>query len=573
MNDMTRMATYGSLWRRILQTIAVVCGLGMLMCGGGGGTGTQAPIRSAGPAVSEPHYEALSVRWLRATDDGRQSEAGALVRPIAEFRNKPISLLVRRTGGDGDGITGPARFEQRFEVGDERVALAASESNCSQPATCTAKEWLELELRGPGGATRRVDRLLYMKGAERRPIPGYRRYTILVAPDAVSTEEVEQRMERARAELALDDRKAKLRAITTEARGAADDKAVALLSQLDGLDPGGPLGHLVALGFAAQSDLHTDRLAHSSGVSVRREVPRILITTAESENRDSKVNLSLDLRLDEVAASSDAGPAAAHLFQMSRGMQESMLEGLYFKQIVGNGGVVSTAHLMAKARKSRVETALYGQRNRAELASLRLPTAFAALVSNAIDRGHEVVLPRAAIDLAGARRWGFWDIDPATGITVGVMEGGQHQVMVEIPTMNKEVPLNPKMGFFLGMHAGMIQSWFGFSALMLKYGEVTPRLIQELKNMLKDSACSACPEANLSAGAAIKLGDDCYKIEIKKLDLLKFDFCEKYGEGFKCALGMMIASLQGDDQLPVRPGAEIKLKIGCTEVSANAGGD
>lgn len=563
MNTMQRKTVSASL-----RFFAASLGLGLLLCGSCG-TGSQAPAKSSGqnPGAALPQFETLSIRWMRANIDGRQSEAGALVRPLREFRDKPVSLLIRRTQGEGDGNSGPAHFEQRFEVGAERIALPPSDVDCSSPATCTAKEWLELELQGPG-VSRRVNRPLYVRGDEERVIPGYRRYTIVAVPDAVGVQEVEQRVERAHAELGLDARKSKVEAIASESENAPENKARALLSQLDEQDPGGPLGHLVALGFAAQSDIHTERLARTMAVTVRREVPRVLITTAESENEEGKASVSLDLRLDEVAATSESGPVAARLFQMARGMQESMLEGMYFKGIAGEQGVVCTALLMNEARKNEIDTVLLGASNRAEIESLGLPSSFAALVGETLDRGHHVILPRSAVELAGAQRWGFWDIDPATGATIGVMEGGQHQVMVEIPTMNKEVSLNPRMGFFLGMHAGTIQGWFAYSALMLKYGELTPQLIAELKAMLKDSACSACPELNLNAEATIKMGEDCYKAEIEKVDVVKFEFCEKYGEGFKCAIGLLIASLTGGDQLPIKPDAEIKLAIGCTTVSS-----
>jgi hypothetical protein len=106
--------------------------------------------------------------------------------------------------------------------------------------------------------------------------------------------------------------------------------------------------------------------------------------------------------------------------------------------------------------------------------------------------------------------------------------------------------------------------------LIFKHGEVTPALIQELKDMLKDSACKACPELSAGVGAAIKVGEDCFKVDLFKKDKA-FAFCERYGEGFKCALGMLIASLEGENQLPVKLELEAKIKVGCTEVKVGPG--
>ena len=66
---------------------------------GGNRAGERSTTPGAGsPGQSKgPHYESLVVHVLRATADGKQSELGKFERPLADYRDEPVSLLIPET--------------------------------------------------------------------------------------------------------------------------------------------------------------------------------------------------------------------------------------------------------------------------------------------------------------------------------------------------------------------------------------------------------------------------------------------------------------------------------------------
>jgi len=551
------------------NSLATTFATALLVCASCG-TPSQAPVRSPGAgAQPAPQFETLVVRFVRTMGDGNRVDVGSVERPVSDYREQPVSLLIRTLNTQpDDSSAGKVHVEQRFEVGGERMALPPVEVDCSAPATCVAKEWLELELKGAGATPRRIERVLRAGSGDGDALPGYRRYTIVALPGAIAREDVQQRIQRTVPALNVEDRSAKLEALRSEAQNTTREQAQALVARMDDLDAGGPLAHLVALGFAAESDEATGALARKAGVTLQRNTPRILIAGAEARNEDDQATFSLDLRLDEVETSASDDTNAARAFQYARGVEESILEGAWLEAIAGEGSGVSTAALMRAAMRSSVPMAAATTSDRGQLGALELPPDFALLVNAALDRGHQVVLPHSAVELAGRSRWGFWDIDPATGRTIGVMEGGQHQGMVQIPIINKEVPLNSEAGFGLGLHAGAVTGHFALAGLLLKHGEVTPQLIQELNDLLKSVACTVCPNATIGTSVSINVGE-CLSRDIVSFSKGANDFCGNYQDGFKCAVGILVASLEGGNPAQVSVGGSgPTLTVGCTEVSA-----
>jgi len=538
----------------------------------GCGRATQAPAQNSGATAAtatSAHFDTLVVRLLRTMGDGRSGEVGQIERPLAQYRERPVTLLVRKTQQADKALPSPAHFEQRFEVGSEIATLPPLDVDCSKPAACPEREWFELELRGPGGATRKIERPLYDKATDNVELPGKRRYTIVAIEGTVSQDEVKARIGQIeRSKLSLEQRKSKFNAIKDEAQNASPDQLAPLIARMDELDPGVTNGTLIALGFAADSDALTLRLAEQSNISIDRSLPRILITSEETNGDQGNVRISLDLRLDEVGASSPEGPTAVKLFQHARGVQESALEGTFMKTIAGAGTAVSTAYLMASGAAAHIPEVVLSADNRAEIAQFAWRPPFAKLVNSALDMGHWVVIPKRVVNLAGRVRWGYWDIDPQTGVTVGVMEGGQHQAMLEMPLLNKKVSQNPKMGWALGFMEGCISFNWALEGGILKYGGVTPALIQEIKKLLAEVACtSIClgPKGEVKVSAAVNgcKGDFWKKTGVKITE----DLCEQYKKGFECAAGTMMAHLTGKMVLEDKGEAKGVL-FGCLELKS-----
>ena len=173
---------------------------------------------------------------------------------------------------------------------------------------------------------------------------------------------------------------------------------------------------------------------------------------------------------------------------------------------------------------------------------------------------------------------GFWDIDPATGVTIGVMDDGQHQGMMEESGTTTLVATNPDMAFFLGAEIGAISGLFTLSSLVLAYGEITPALIQQMENLLKQVACSSCPVAKKGRIEPIPIKECKDKVAGMFKKALKGEsgpagireFCESYQDGFMCSVGLLLDSLRGGPP-PEKKDAGAKdqavVTIGCMEVT------
>jgi hypothetical protein len=507
-------------------------------------------------------------------------------RPIAEIAMRPIVLDVVATplrgetdgGGGGDlglggglgGIGGgggaaPApdgavQLEVFWELGDEAPAFAGGAASlCDAPATCIAEELLRIELTGGGEPTRALERTIgqHAPGA---PTPaGHRRYAIEVIDVVVTDDDAED----ARAALEADVGTGQA-ALDRERDATGEDAA--RRDRLLALDVTGEMAHAIAMKFAAASDRATASAATFTGVTVTRPVPRVLITSFETDEAGA-TQVSLDLRLDEVEATGDPG-ATAH-FQIARGMAESRLEGVVVASLIGRPAV-TTARVMDEAFAAGVDVRGLRGAN-AELPG-GVPDAAAVRIRAALAAGHEVILPAAAVQVDGVARWGWWDVDPATMRTIGVLESGQHQGMAEYNQMLEEVGLNPDMAFMIGMLIGSNYAAFAIAGEMLKTGAITEEFLRGLLEQLQAVACTMCPRLGASAGVSQSVAGDCFSQGIERFTAVdeSFSFCEKYNAGFKCAVSVMTAGLLGElDGYAVT--ASASLNIGCAEAGTSLG--
>jgi hypothetical protein len=248
-------------------------------------------------------------------------------------------------------------------------------------------------------------------------------------------------------------------------------------------------------------------------------------------------------------------------------MQESVLEGQMVARWTGHEAV-STAALMAEANRNSIQLLEVDAEDRSELDAARGITPRARHeIEAAVNAGHDVIVPAQPITIAGKARWGWWDLDPASGALVGVMEGGQHQAIAEYTVTSEKVGINDNNAFFLGAIAGSNATMYFVCAKLLETGTVTPELIAAVEAFVKNAACNTmCPaKAEASASAKLVVGDDCFKVDkIKGMRLAmgakaSLKFCSKYNEGFKCASGLILAGLKGN-----RPGVSLAVNATIT---------
>jgi hypothetical protein len=228
-------------------------------------------------------------------------------------------------------------------------------------------------------------------------------------------------------------------------------------------------------------------------------------------------------------------------FQRARGLAANAVEGAVIEEVVGRAPLTTT-RLQAAGGDWQVLGKGASIDGIAGLSALDRE-----LLEDTLKRGHQVALPTAPVELDGEPHFGWWDIDPDSGVWIGVMEGGQHQAMVQYTVSLEAVGVNDDMGFVLGLHAGAIGSQTLIATAMLRYGEITEAIKDDIKAFLASMACKACPGGGgVSASAGASVGSDCYTIWEAGVSVGVSGgvaFCENYQKGVACAAAVMLDGL------------------------------
>jgi len=449
----------------------------------------------------------------------------------------------------------------------------------ADPKTWPHREWLEGTLLIPGRPERPVRRDLVSPpgSATLDDLLVHRRYSLGVFPGSVPLAALEEQLAQARG-LPLAQWQADSEKLSKQ-RGPETAKVLAPIESAAGR----LAGHLLPLMHAQAADALSERTARSLRVTVVRDQPRILIATQEtvapadsgsgnpgSEDAQMRTRVSLDLRLDEVRAYPWPGQAsgAATLFQRSRGLFSSVIEGRVVAAATGEEPT-TTAALMDRALAEGVELVTVDASNQGQqlrrIQDLQGPAR--NLLVAALQSGREAVIPVRAVSLGGRPRLGWWELDPETGATVGVMDDGLHQGMVEYNLNLEKIGLNEKMGFAIGSIIGTTAIRFLLIARILEHGAVNQQIIKEIKDMAEGILCLSCPKAEAKASISFSVGDDCLKYEYEKSIGVsaKIGFCEYYVQGFKCAMKAVLAPYQDDPGLQAEAKAEITATIMCKD--------
>ncbi|UCH74578.1 MAG: transglutaminase family protein [Rhodospirillales bacterium] len=550
----------------------------------------------------EEMYQRIRLTLHEETAGGETRELGRLEGRIAGLGLRPLSLVIlgvpqlkapapeKKKGGSAGGLFGsalsggdrqseaaaepqePAKtvgivYRRMLQRGDETIDLAPSLVLDEEADSAIHREWLEIAIEAPGRAPRIVVRDLYVEDAPSvdgaAPAP-YRRYALTVMTGPLDDDTVRDYAKRLDTLIDLDASKARIEAIGDSEEGAAASEAVAVEGEI------GPLaGHLAGMAFAAESDALTRRLAHNNGVAFAQAVPRVVIVSVEG-GAAGGYRVALDLRLDEVEAWSYPGYAtrAAEHFQSARGIQNTMLEGHFLERILGVQQTANTAVLIAGVEGGQGAMLVFGTGQESGLDRIEGLSPYARrLIEQSLGKGHEVVIPPKAVQLAGRARLGWWDRDPATGRLIGVMDDGLHQATVSYSLNTSEIGLNDHTGYVIGMIVGATSTQFMIAGLMLEYGELTDQLIARVEASLEKLKCMSCPSAGAGASAGVSYGDSCFSVG-KKVEagasVSAGSFCEQYVAGMTCASSMILQGLKGGSGGPsasASAGAEIN--AGC----------
>ncbi|HZK78139.1 MAG TPA: transglutaminase domain-containing protein [Gemmatimonadaceae bacterium] len=578
-------------------------------------------------APADALFQRVDASLKEETVNGRSRELAHFAGTVSDLGMKPISLVVRAipqsTGGDvpqqakgspaaamkgmGDalgGATAPppppkatpkkmvgVAYVRDLSVGAVSQKVQRTTVRDGDAGAAIRREWIEFNLTGPGAQPRRIERVLYQADEKSKAPSVERRYTISVLSGRIPRSFADEQTYLAKSLVNVEtfESRAKRLADTSPDDPSAKGKAIELASVGDAL--GTVAGHLMALRFAAESDSLSRRIADGTAMALAWATPRIFIVGIEMTGgakglMDAKV--SLDLRLDELRAYPWPGAPSAivPLFQTARGIQESVIEGRLVALSTGRDPTANTAQIISVAEKQGVPLVVINTSTRSRLGEIvpGIPPTCVQMMDAALAKGREIIIPSRAIALGGEQQWGWWEVDPASGQVVGVMQNGEHQGMVEYSVNSEEMGLNDDTGKIFGMMMGSITTVGTLSGLLLKYGDVTPQVVAELESYVSKILCNSCIEsaaakASVSGpGASISAGNECYQAKRKfgggGFNVgaeIKVGFCAAYGDGFKCSSGLIMRALKkqamtSSDVKFSMPAAGSEAAIGCTNI-------
>jgi uncharacterized membrane protein len=199
---------------------------------------------------------------------------------------------------------------------------------------------------------------------------------------------------------------------------------------------------LIGINFLAASDAMSVALASGYVVRAYFDRPRLVLVSNRVEtplgSPTSTVRLAIDLRRDSIRVVVAPGQdsLAAQAFHMARGVIESELEArIVASGSQGSPGPVSTASVFDAAIAQGVDFLLIAQENLALLGTLDISAEAQARITAAAGRGSVVYMPARSVVVNGTRTTAWYEINPATGETIGVTEDGGHQGIVEYASL------------------------------------------------------------------------------------------------------------------------------------------
>lgn len=562
--------------------------------------------------LPEIFYQRLRVSVHEQLVNGDTREVGHAEGRVAELALQPLSLLVvsapqyktpeqkpKRTPTDmfGGALSGQQPDKKKAESAaappptiGTRYRRALSAAGQQQPITDAlaldaepdkhlSREWLRFELTRPGGAARVLERELFVKGgpgdSAGRPAD-YRRYSIAVAAGPLQPEAIARH---ARALGQAIDLAGIQRQLATLAKASANADTA---QQLSRLEESASLvsGHMAALTLSAEISELTRRIAFSNGVSYAQAVPAITIISLEGAGAD-RYEVGADLRLDEVEAWPYPGAPirSAEHFQGARGIQGTMLEGIYVQRLAGKNSGANALSLLSATGQGPGGWLVYAPGEQAQLAQVAgLTPVVRQRLETALAAGREVIINARPVELAGRLRHGWWERDRATGRVIGVMDDGRHGAMTEYSLKGEKLGLSDDTGMIIGLIVGAAGTQTLLAAKVLEEGTVTEEAIKEIEEMIKRLECLSCPKAEAKVEAEEKNTLSCWEVDkVTKFSQgesakAEIQFCEKYVKGLKCASSMVLG---GYKQEPTLGGwtyeAKAEVKIGCEELFSRGG--
>jgi len=400
---------------------------------------------------------------------------------------------------------------------------------------------LRLKFESSGATVSECERVLFERSERRREPPLFQRHAILISANRIPAEVWQGRLEEISDKSLLSDVKSRVEDIkkTLKSKKLTPEVLKNSLQLEERLGPG--LGHLINMIFASTSDDLTEREGAALSVFSYFPVPRVLITSFTGERESSEV--TIDLRQDRVEAVPLPGQALAmkQNFLYGRGVMESILEGKLLELLTGKP-CLTTAALMREAGQKKIPLRSYSRLEKERLERIGLPRSVAEKVFSTLDSGRVVILPEKAVEWQGQDRWAWWDVDPATMETIGVLDTGLHQAVAEYTILETEGPLETEAGYVIGAMVGAVDTYWVLSAMVLKHGELNKAALEEAKAYLEEINAVMCPGLEVKISLPLE-PSECFDILEDLLGLdnyreagveLSQGWCGNFAAGFAC---------------------------------------
>ncbi|HSM57591.1 MAG TPA: PKD domain-containing protein [Candidatus Sulfomarinibacteraceae bacterium] len=210
----------------------------------------------------------------------------------------------------------------------------------------------------------------------------------------------------------------------------------------------------ITLSFAETADRVAQDLNHSSFVRSYYDTPRLVIAGSQVTDEESG-EFSLDLRRTTLRTIAYPGQDAKATvgFNIARGVIESGIEGAVMETIFG-APATTTARLFEAAREQDIFPVAIEAANLYTLDGLDISEEGKARITAAALDGKFIYVPHAQVLLDGEYQTGWWEIDPITGETIGVMDNGLHLAALGyVANLAITVMSGPLVDFMLGFTA------------------------------------------------------------------------------------------------------------------------
>ncbi len=209
----------------------------------------------------------------------------------------------------------------------------------------------------------------------------------------------------------------------------------------------------IGLVFGSQADQAMEEMGEGMLVKAYYAAPRIV--TIASEAGDEAVEFNVDLRHTLARTIPYPGQAitASYGLNMGKGFIESSLEGDILQRAFDKPAA-TTARVFEAAADQGIESRWINQYRLPDLEALNLSAEAKARIIDVVYQGKVVLVPQEPVLLDGQLAIGWWEMDPETGETIGVMENGLHNALMEwLLDMSFWSMAGPIFGFMQGFTA------------------------------------------------------------------------------------------------------------------------